>query len=146
MARYFSLAEAEELLPQVEEALREAIALRAAYTEAEAVLEGAQRRILMAGGMQPDHSRLLRERARRDASAAQLKTALEKIQGLGCEVKDLDTGLVDFPTLFRGRAVYLCWKLGEQGITWWHGLEEGFRGRKPIDAAFLANHRGGNVQ
>lgn len=146
MARYFSLAEAEELLPQVEEALREAIALRAAYTEAEAVLEGAQRRILMAGGMQPDHSRLLRERARRDASAAQLKTALEKIQGLGCEVKDLDTGLVDFPTLFRGQAVYLCWKLGEHGITWWHGLEEGFRGRKPIDAAFLANHRGGNVQ
>ena len=64
------------------------------------------------------------------------------IQENGVVVKDLDIGLIDFPTLFRGEEVYLCWKLGETGIRFWHGLDEGFRGRKPIDEEFLANHRG----
>jgi hypothetical protein len=54
-------------------------------------------------------------------------------------VKDLDIGLIDFPTLFRGREVYLCWRMGETGIRYWHG-EEGFRGRKEIDRDFLDNH------
>jgi hypothetical protein len=51
-------------------------------------------------------------------------------------VKDLDTGLVDFPTLFRGQEVYLCWKLGEASIEFWHSVDEGFRGRKAIDRDF----------
>jgi hypothetical protein len=55
-------------------------------------------------------------------------------------VKDLDIGLVDFPTVFRGVEVCLCWKLGEPRIGYWHGAEEGFRGRKPIDQDFLAHH------
>jgi hypothetical protein len=61
-------------------------------------------------------------------------------------VKDLDIGLVDFPTTFNGVEVYLCWKLGEPGIEFWHGVEEGFRGRKPIDREFLENHRGDRAQ
>ncbi len=56
-------------------------------------------------------------------------------------MKDLDIGLVDFPTLFQGEEVYLCWKLGEAGIRFWHGIDEGFRGRKPIDAEFLEHHQ-----
>ena len=51
-------------------------------------------------------------------------------------MKDLDTGLVDFPTLFRGQEVYLCWKLGEPSIEYWHSVDQGFRGRKPIDRDF----------
>ena len=57
-------------------------------------------------------------------------------------VKDLDSGLIDFPTLFRGDEVYLCWKLGESGIGFWHKIEDGFPGRKPIDQDFKDNHRG----
>ena len=57
-------------------------------------------------------------------------------------VKDLDVGLIDFPTLYRGEEVYLCWKLGETGIQYWHGIDEGFRGRKKIDRDFLDNHKG----
>jgi len=89
-----------------------------------------------------DHSKVMDQKRRRDSSAQGLKEALEEIQEYGCVVKDLDIGLIDFPTLFRGEEVYLCWKLGESGIRFWHGVQEGFRGRKPIDQAFLAQHRG----
>jgi hypothetical protein len=57
-------------------------------------------------------------------------------------VKDLDIGLIDFRCYYHGEEVYLCWKLGEPGIAWWHGLEEGYRGRRPIDEEFLKHHRG----
>jgi hypothetical protein len=67
------------------------------------------------------------ERAERE-----LAGALTALQELGVVVKDLDAGLVDFPSLRDGEEVYLCWQLGEDDVTWWHGLEEGFRGRKPI--------------
>ncbi len=67
---------------------------------------------------------------------------IERFQDAGCLVKDLEKGLVDFPTLFRGEEVYLCWKLGEESIQFWHGTHEGFAGRKPIDQAFLENHEG----
>jgi hypothetical protein len=67
---------------------------------------------------------------------------MDSIQEIGCLVKDLDIGLLDFPTLYRGREVYLCWRLGEQRIEHWHGVDEGFRGRKPVDDDFRENHRG----
>jgi len=89
-----------------------------------------------------DRDALALERARRETSAAGLKEAIEKVHSFGCYVKDLDVGLVDFPTRYRGEQVLLCWKLGEPGIAWWHGEQEGFRGRKPIDDDFLANHEG----
>jgi hypothetical protein len=50
--------------------------------------------------------------------------------------------LIDFPALYQGREVLLCWKLGEDRIAFWHGVDEGFRGRKPIDDEFRENHRG----
>jgi len=50
--------------------------------------------------------------------------------------------LIDFPTLLRGEEVYLCWRVGEEGIQFWHRVEEGYRGRKRIDADFLIHHRG----
>ena len=66
-----------------------------------------------------------------------LKEALEQIEETGALVKDLDIGLIDFLSRFQDRDVCLCWKLGETGIGFWHGVEEGFRGRKPIDQEFL---------
>jgi hypothetical protein len=57
-------------------------------------------------------------------------------------VKDLELGLLDFPTLYRGKEVCLCWRLGEPEIAFWHEVDEGYKGRKPIDQAFLENHRG----
>ena len=74
------------------------------------------------------------------------RALVERIQEMGCVIKDLDIGLVDFPTLFRGEEVYLCWKMDEPGIGFWHGVHEGFAGRKPIDQDFLEHHQGDLAQ
>ena len=130
------------MLPEVESAIREAIALKAEYQQAETDFQQFQRHIMLQGGVVVDHSKLLEQKDRRESSARELKGAIEKIHEYGCLVKDLDVGLIDFPTLFNGQEVYLCWKLGESGIQFWHGVEEGFRGRKPIDQEFLEHHHG----
>ena len=142
MAKRFTLAEAERLLPEIEKIIRQAVALKAQYQEAERALESFTQRVAMRGGMVIDRHAVLRDRAERDRCGQKLKAAIEEIQEHGCVIKDLDIGLVDFPTLFRGREVYLCWKMGERGIGHWHGVDEGFAGRKAIDADFLEHHSG----
>jgi hypothetical protein len=57
---------------------------------------------------------------------------VNEIHGLGAQVKDADEGLVDFPTLRGDEEVLLCWKLGEDEIAYWHSLEDGFAGRRPL--------------
>ena len=94
------------------------------------------------GGARVNPSEILALRARRDTSISALKEALDEIDEAGAVVKDLDIGLLDFMTRYRDRDVCLCWKLGEDRIGFWHGADEGFRGRKPIDQEFLQNHRG----
>lgn len=143
MPRYFTLDQAQAALPRAGEFLRKAIALKASFDEAEEEWRVESERIRMSGGALVQREKLATIVKRREAAAAQLRNALALIQESGCLVKDLDTGLVDFPTLFRGEEVYLCWKLGEPEIAFWHGVSEGFRGRKPIDRDFLENHRGG---
>lgn len=142
MPRYFTLQQAERLLPEVESSIRDAISYKAEYQQAEEEWQSFLSRVTMQGGMLVDHSKLMEPRRRRESSAHGLKATLDKIQEYGCVVKDLDVGLIDFPTMFRGEEVYLCWKLGESGIQFWHGVQEGFRGRKAIDGEFLAEHRG----
>src|SRR3954454_17047661 len=58
---------------------------------------------------------------------------VQRLEELGVEVKDLDLGLLDFPSERDGRAVLLCWHVGEESVAFWHGLEDGYAGRKPID-------------
>jgi hypothetical protein len=60
---------------------------------------------------------------------------LARIQDLGCTIKDIDRGLVDFPARRGGETVLLCWQFGEKRLAWWHGAEEGFAGRKPLEQA-----------
>jgi hypothetical protein len=142
MPRYFTLPQAEKLLPEVEFSIRKAISHKAAYQQAEEEWQSFASRVTMLGGVRVDHSPVMDLKRRRESSAYLLKEAIEKIQEYGCVVKDLDIGLIDFPTLFHGEEVYLCWKLGESGIQFWHGVHEGFSGRKEINADFLAEHRG----
>lgn len=142
MAKRFTLWEAEGLLPQIGQWLREAVAAKSDYEDAEQAVEGLLQRIMVAGGLVVDRERALEDRGRRDRCGEQLKSAVERIQETGCVIKDLDIGLVDFPTLYRDEEVYLCWKMDEPGIRFWHGVEEGFAGRKAIDQEFLDHHRG----
>ena len=71
----------------------------------------------------------------RQREAAEVAKAVEELQALGVLVKDLDRGLLDFPALRGGEEVLLCWQVGEDEVGFWHGLEEGFAGRKrlPLD-------------
>src|SRR6266851_10341975 len=142
MSRRFTLEEAEGLLPEIEKSMREAIASKAEFEQAEIALQAVNQRVIMLGGVLVDRAAVYQNKLRRDQSAERLKATMQKFQELGCVIKDLDVGLVDFPTLFRGDEVYLCWKLGEEGISFWHGTQEGFAGRKPIDAEFRAHHGG----
>ncbi len=146
MPRRFTLAEAESLLPNVDRLLRRAVEFKAAYAGAERRVESFQKRIMVMGGMVVDRTQVRESRERRDDAAASLRAVLEEVQELGCVVKDLDIGLVDFPTTFQGREVYLCWKLGEPAIAYWHGVDEGFAGRKAIDQDFREHHEGDRAQ
>jgi len=96
-------------------------------------LSQASARIVMLGGSLPAYEKLASTREKRQKLVTQLQKAVNQIQATGCLVKDLDEGLVDFPTLRDGEEVYLCWKLGEERIAYWHGMEEGFAGRKPLE-------------
>jgi hypothetical protein len=142
MPKFFNLLEAEGLLPQVERLLTNIRQQKQRYEEADGGLSAISQRITLIGGMIPPRERILQFRSQKDASARALKSAIEQIQSIGCQLKDLDTGLVDFPTLYRDREVYLCWKLGEPSIGFWHHVEDGYGGRQPIDSDFLANHHG----
>jgi hypothetical protein len=146
MPRRFTLAEAQSLIPEVERMMGDAVRLKSEFEEAARALQSFTERLMLMGGVLVDRSRAAELRTARDEAAARLRSAIEQVQELGCVVKDLDMGLVDFPTTFRGQEVYLCWKLGEREIEFWHGVDEGFRGRKPIDQAFREQHRGDAAQ
>jgi hypothetical protein len=142
MPRYFTLAEARAALPVVGRSIREAVQAKAHYQEAEKAIQDLVQRILMMGGINVDTVAAEAWKAQYDSNAQTLKNSMERIEDLGVLVKDLDIGLVDFPTLFRGEEVYLCWRMDEGDIDHWHGVNEGFNGRRPIDKHFVDNHRG----
>jgi hypothetical protein len=133
--RYFDRDEAEELLPMIATALVVAREQKQEMDRLERDLSQAAAKIMMLGGWLPPHRELAEKRALREQAKEKVTQAINEIHETGCVVKDLDEGLVDFPTLRDGQEVYLCWKLGEEHIGYWHGLTEGFAGRKPLEGA-----------
>src|ERR1035441_10055757 len=101
MARRFTLAEAQNLIPRVDTLLREAVSLKSDYQEAEQVIQAMAQRVSMMGGMMVDRDQAIDAKNRRDGVAVKLRAAIEEVQEFGCVIKDLDTGLIDFPTLLR---------------------------------------------
>jgi hypothetical protein len=132
--RTFTLDEAHSLLPVLESLLRATIAGKKLIEEFEAELQALQHRIFLNGGTYLDVVPLARRKAERTKAEQRAKDALAEIDSIGVQVKDLNIGLLDFPCEVEGEIVLLCWKLGEKSITHWHGTQEGFAGRKPIDA------------
>ena len=99
MPRYFTLSEARALLPSVGRTIRETVQAKSRYQEAEQYLHELGQRILMQGGMSIDTALAESRKNQRDSNAQTLKNSLEKVEELGVIVKDLDVGLLDFPTL-----------------------------------------------
>jgi hypothetical protein len=129
--RSFTPEEANALLPTVRPLVEHLVAAKRALDEAQERNDEVARRIAgNGGGLPPRDLAELREELER--RAAVLAGIVGDLQELGVLVKDLDTGLVDFPALRDGRQVLLCWQLGEASVAFWHGPEDGFAGRRPL--------------
>jgi hypothetical protein len=144
MARTFTVAEAETLLPVLESLLRSAIDAKKLIEEVDDEQQALASRVFVNGGTAVNIVAVARRKAEREKALQRAKDAVAEIDATGVQVKDLDIGLLDFPCLVGEEVILLCWKLGEQGITHWHGVEEGFAGRKPIDERILKGQKKSN--
>jgi hypothetical protein len=129
--RVFTLEEANALLEQIRPLAQELVERRRALAQ----VRSARRRIASqiagnGGGIDPRAAVELDEQVAEELKG--LARSVNAIHGLGALVKDPDEGLVDFPALRGDERVYLCWRLGEDEIEYWHGVDEGFAGRKPL--------------
>src|SRR5215470_17240279 len=131
--RLFTLREAELTRRELEPVLMEAMNCRKRLSSLEGDLSAATSRIMVMGGILVPYEKMAKLRIQHRRFAQTLKTALERINSAGCIVKDLDVGLLDFPSIVANEEVYLCWKLGEDRIRFYHRQDEGFAGRKPLD-------------
>lgn len=137
----FTLAQAQNLLPVLKSLLKRAMEGKQAIAEIEKEFQDLKHRILLSGGLFVNVGRVHRRRTEHEKALQDIKDAIAEINSIGVQVKDLDIGLLDFPCLVDDEIVLLCWKYGEDKIEFWHGLEEGFRGRKPIDQRILRGRK-----
>ena len=131
--RLFTLTEAERARRELEPLLLEAMDCRKKLAGLDKDLAAVAARIMMMGGVIVPYDKLSELRAQHQQLAETFKSALSRILETGCVVKDLELGLLDFPSLINNEEVYLCWKLGEDRIRFYHRQDEGFAGRKPLD-------------
>jgi hypothetical protein len=131
--RTFTLDEAQTLLPVLESLLLGAIDSKKLIETVDGEFQEVAHRVFLNGGTHLDILKLARRKAEREKAVQRIKDLLAEIDATGVQVKDLDIGLLDFPCEVEGQTVLLCWKLGENRITHWHTVSEGFAGRKPID-------------
>jgi len=144
MERTFTLSEAESLLPVLESLLRSAMQAKALIEQVDGELEALKSRIFVNGGTFVNVLAVSRRKDEREKAVQRAKDAVAEIDAAGVQVKDLDTGLLDFPCMVGDEIILLCWKLGEQGITHWHNTTEGFAGRKPIDERIIRDQKKSN--
>jgi hypothetical protein len=131
--RLFSLTDAERTRVRLEPILLEAIQARQRMNELDGKLGALGNRIHQSGGLLVSYDRVAKVRVEREAVVHVIREALERIQSTGCVVKDLDSGLLDFPARLNDEEIYFCWRMGEDRIRYYHRQDEGFSGRKPID-------------
>ncbi|HZD06832.1 MAG TPA: DUF2203 domain-containing protein [Candidatus Limnocylindrales bacterium] len=129
----FTLEEAQTLVPVLRSLIKRAMDDKGVIETVEKELLDLKHRILLSGGLFVDVPAVARRRAGRDKAFQDIKDTLAEIDAIGVQVKDLDIGLLDFPCAVDDEIVLLCWKYGEEKIEFWHGMEEGFKGRKRID-------------
>ena len=129
--QYFTAEEANEALLEVRPLTEELVGHRRALVELQERQSAVTARIAGNGGNVEPHE-LEEVQAQLDEEVAGIARCVARIHEVGALVKDLDEGLVDFPATRGGRDVLLCWRLGEDEVGFWHGLDEGFSGRKPL--------------
>ncbi len=126
--RLFTLAEANALIPVVRPLLQELAECKHELAHCQSIL------LEMTPQMRGNGHRLeaLGLEKQLESLVERLALGIQEIDLMGIELKDIDDGLIDFPSLHRGRVVYLCWRLGEDAIRYWHEITTGFAGRRPV--------------
>ncbi len=127
--RLFTLDEALQLLPTVRQLLLE---MQDAKREMDARSAELDRLLGLSGGNGHLAADQTAARQAVQDAAARLEALIGELDGIGVQLKGIDEGLVDFPSDRDGRVVYLCWRLGEETIAYWHDIETGFAGRQPL--------------
>jgi len=131
--RTFTLDEAQSLLPVLESLLKTAIEGKNAAERIEQEFKAVSSRVFLSGGTLLDVAQLAARKREKERLVRKVKDTLAEIEAAGVLVKDLEIGLLDFPCEVGDHTILLCWKLGEKTIAHWHGTNEGYRYRKPID-------------
>jgi hypothetical protein len=132
----FTLEEAQSQLPVLESLLKRAMEGKQAAEQVEASLAELSRRIYVSGGMRVNVAKVSKDRAEIETHLQVVRESLAEIDAIGVQVKDIETGLLDFPSIVDGQVVLLCWRRGESSIEHWHTVEAGFQGRQPLDERF----------
>lgn len=132
----FTLDEAQSLLPVLESLLKRAMEGRRSAQDLESGLNGLAQRIYFSGGVRVNAAGIARQRAEMEAHLKQVRESIAEIDAIGVQVKDLESGLLDFPCRVDDQVVLLCWRMGEPTIEHWHTVEAGFQGRQPVDERF----------
>ena len=132
----FTLEEAQSLLPVLESLLKRAVEGKRSAQSVESGLNTLAQRIFLSGGMKIDSAGVARQRAQLEGLLKQVRETITEIDAIGVQVKDLDSGLLDFPCRMNDQVVLLCWRMGEPAIEYWHTVEDGFQGRQPVDERF----------
>jgi hypothetical protein len=140
----FTIDEAQSLLPVLESLLKRAIEGKRAAQEVEERLGEVGRRIYLSGGMRVDVAAISKERAEMEGHLQRVRESVSEIDSIGVQVKDMDAGLLDFPCKVDDEVVLLCWRMGESAIEHWHTIEDGYKGRKPVDERFRRRSNSSN--
>jgi hypothetical protein len=131
LERTFTPDEANAALPVVRPLVEQLVEAKRRLDEAQVRAEAVAARITGNGGGLPPAA-LAQVHNEIGRCATELARALDEVQATGAIVKDVDSGLVDFPSVRDGENVLLCWRLGEDEVAFWHGYDDGFAGRRPI--------------
>lgn len=132
----FTIDEAQSLLPLLEALLKRAIEGKQEVEKIESDLSELARRIYLSGGMKVDAASVIKQRADLEEHMKRVRETIAEIDEIGVQVKDLDSGLLDFPCRLDDQVVLLCWRMGETSIEHWHTVDSGFNGRQPVDDRF----------
>ncbi len=130
--RYFTPEEVDALIPELTRVMGAVMDAHAAVTELGGRLQAEQQRIALAGGGVIDQAKWREATAEIEQRGEEIQRGLQRIGELGGAPKDPGMGLVDFPYLLDNDEVNLCWRHGEMRVQFWHGLDEGYAGRKPL--------------
>jgi hypothetical protein len=133
--QYFTVAEANRMIPELERGYGRMTQLHTLMRDVYGRLEDA--------GFAPESpqfelspegasSKVVADRAELKALHDELAAQLHHWEARGCVIKSIESGLADWYALFRGREIFLCWRLGEKEVGWWHELDAGFPGRRPV--------------